>query len=144
MCSWLSFCLMVCGYQLMKFCTTFWILGILWLPVAWISLRSSCASLNPLNHFKTCLKSRASFSYFYAVVFPNLKQTLYLLLLLYISTKKIQLVSGGAMDELIELALSFEWSLMVVTWLKEPVTIDLCAKPFLRTLLFNHWGHVMA
>jgi hypothetical protein len=50
----------------------------------------------------------------------------------------IQLVSGGAMDELIELALSFEWSVVVMTWLKEPVTIGLYAKPFVRTLLFNH------
>jgi hypothetical protein len=65
---------------------------------------------------------------------------------LHVNTKKIQLVSAGAMDELTELALSFEWSLVVMTWLKEPVTIGLCAKPFLRTLLFNHiiggiWWH---
>jgi hypothetical protein len=55
-----------------------------------------------------CIKNRASISYFYAVVFPNLKQTLYLLLPLHVNTKKIQLVSAGAMDELTELALSFE------------------------------------
>jgi len=92
----------------MKFCTTFWILGTLWLPVAWISSQSSCACLTLLNCFKICINNRASFSYFYAVVFQNLKQILYLLLLLHVNTKKIQLVSGGAMDKLIELALSFE------------------------------------
>jgi hypothetical protein len=59
-------------------------------------------------------------------------------LLLHVNTKKIQLVSAGAMDELTELALSFEWSLVVMTWLKEPVTIGLYAKPFLRNLLFEH------
>lgn len=88
MCSWFTFCLMVCGYQLMKICTTFWILGTLWLPVAWVSSRSSCASLSLLNHFKVCIKKKELHFHIFVQLCSQIWNKPCICLCCYMSTQK--------------------------------------------------------